>query len=237
MSKSTQELFDEITKKIILPLEGNEIPCPTCKGLRFVYTQAGDKGLVNTCPSCFNGKHYVCSHCGMDGIADHCGCDKAQDARRITQDKIQSEKEQKLFNKAEKIKFADYEGRFILDGSDTIQDSDNIVDWLHDKIKYDNYTDEELPKYLWSTKAEPAITIDLDDIISSQCENDGYEDMYSYLSMDDVDLIKAQEYLNKWYKKQGDSINGYYENHKVAVLLDDLIKEIRGNIERENNDR
>jgi len=178
----------------------------------------------------------VCQYCGKANKTNHCDCKEFQENRRKQLDKIQQEKELELFDKAKKIKFKDYDGKFILNEGDFVKDSDDVEEWIYDKIVYDKLSDEELPKYLWGTQTELVFDLHIRDVISDKCE-DGYDDMYNCLNTNDEDLDKAQEYLDKWYKKQGDNINIYYENHSVAVLLDDLIKEIRNGIEKEKANR
>lgn len=229
--KTTQELMNETTDRLIIPLEDNEVVCPTCRGLRMIYKQVGDKGYIETCKDCYNGKLYVCEHCGKQNKTDHCDCRDAQHERDVEFNLKQSKKEQQLFEKAKKVKFNDYNGYFILDGDEHIKDSDEIYDWLYDEIRYEHANDEDLPKYLWAASPEPVFSLDLQDIIYDKCE-DGYEDMYSHLDMNSEDLQKAQEYLDKWYKKQGDSVNTYSEDNTVAVLLDNVIKEIREEIKK-----
>jgi hypothetical protein len=231
-SKTTQELFNELTNRLIIPLEDNEIQCPTCKGLRFVYKQQNEKGYIENCTDCYNGKLYACKHCGTTNKTDHCNCKEAQKERDNEFNQVQFKKEQELFDKAEKIQFNDYTGYFIINEGH-VDDAGAVYDWMYDKIKYEKLSDNDLPKYLWSTEAEPVFSLNIKDIIDEKCE-DGYEDMSSRLDTDDGDLEKAQEFLDKWYSKQGDSVNIYYENHSVAVLLDDLIKEIKENIEKED---
>jgi hypothetical protein len=234
--KTTQELMNELTDKLIIPLKDNEILCPTCKGLRMVYKQINDKeGYIETCRDCYNGKLYVCKHCGKQNKTDFCNCEESYKERNNESYKRQHEKELKLFEKAKKIKFADYDGHFIIDDDEHIKTSDDIEEWIYDMIKYEKLEDEDLPQYLWATKPEPVFTLNLYDIIYDKTE-DGYEDMYSNLNTDDDDLEKAQEYLDKWYKKQGDSVNVYYEDNNIAVLLDDLIKEIKEDIKNESEE-
>lgn len=232
-NKTTQELMDELSSKLILKLYENEVPCPTCHGLRFIHRQQSGASYITDCKNCYNGKVTKCEYCGKLNKTDHCDCKEAEESRRTIQDNIEYERERGLFNKATKIKFNDYKGKFILGGNDTIQDKDSVYEWLYDEVKYQYKAYDELPKYIWATKSQPALTLDLDDIINTQCEDDGYEDMYSNLDMDDKDLILAQEYLNKWYDKQGDAVNIYYEDYSVAVLLDDLIAEIKEELTNE----
>lgn len=230
---STQELMDELKSKIILNLNDNETPCSKCNGLQFIYVQEGEIGYIKNCNRCYNGKQYICNHCGKSNKTDRCDCKKAEQERRDIFNNKESERDKELFDKATKIKFNDYEGKFILPNSDFIQDSDGVYEWLYNEIKCQEKSYRELPKYLWSTKAESVFNLELKEIISDKCD-DGYEDMYSNLDTNDEDLIKAQEYIDKWYEKQGDMVNTYYEDYTCAVLLDDLIEESRKDIEKEN---
>ncbi|MFC0903911.1 hypothetical protein ACFHWD_04295 [Clostridium sp. MT-14] len=227
MEKSTQKLIDELTNKLIISLNDNEALCPTCKGLRFILEQRGKQAYIESCPDCYNGKVYVCKHCGKHNKSNYCNCDGARKERNAEFNKKQQEKEQKLFGKAKKIKFNDYNGYFFIpDYEGRVYDGDAVYDWLCDKIKYDKLSNEELPSYLWSTSPEPVFDMDLKDILYDKCE-EGYEDMDSFLNTDDEDFKLAQQHLDKWYKKQGDAVNTYYENYDIAILLDDVITEIK----------
>lgn len=224
--KSTQKLFNELTDRLVIPLEDNEIACPTCKGLRLIYKQKDDnKGSIISCPDCYNGKLYVCKYCGKTNKTDCCDCKQAKEERDDNFRIREADKELKLFKDAKKIKFDDYNGYFILEDDGHVQDADDVYGWLYDKIKFN----EDVPEYLWATQSEPVFTMDLEDILYDKCE-EGYEDMESHLDTNDKDFAAAQEHLDKWYKKQGDSVNIYYEDHNVAVLLDDVIKEIKKEI-------
>lgn len=232
MEESTQNLINELANRLIIPLQDNEEICPTCHGLRFVFKQEGDKGYIESCSDCYNGKVYRCKHCGKYNKTNYCNCDKAREESHLEFNKKQREKEQKMFEKARKIKFNDYNGYlFIPDYEDRVYNGDEVYDWLCDKIKYNKLSDEELPSYLWSTSPEPVFDVNLEDIIHDKCE-DGYEDMDSFLNTNDEDFKLSQKYLDKWYKKQGDAVNTYYENYDIAVLLADVVVEIRDRIRK-----
>jgi hypothetical protein len=233
--KSTQELFDEISEGLIIPLEENEIICPTCKGLRMILKETNEKCYIESCPDCYNGKVYKCKYCGKLNKTDYCHCDKAEDERHIQWEQEQLLKEEKCFKKAKKIKINDYYGYFSLDCDEPVIDKEQLYDYLYDKIKYENATDEDLPKFLWAMTPEPVFDLNLEDIIYDKCE-DGYDDMYSNLNVDDEDFRRAQEILDDWYKRQGDSVNMYSEDMTKAVILDDLIKRIRTNIKNEKKE-
>ena len=231
MASSTQELMNKLTNKLIIPLNDNEILCPTCKGLRFVLKQEEKQAYIESCPDCYNGKVYVCKHCGKHNKSNYCNCDKAIEERSAEFNKKQQEKEHKLFKNAKKIKFNDYNGYFFIpDYEGCVYDGDEVYDWLCDKIKYDKLSNEELPSYLWSTSPEPVFNIDLEDILHDKCDDNGYEDMESFLNTNDKDFKLAQKHIDIWYKKQGDAVNTYCEDYNVAILLDDVITEIRHRI-------
>ncbi|MDV3428421.1 MAG: hypothetical protein LIR50_15605 [Bacillota bacterium] len=227
MGESTQELMNELTNKLIIPLHDNEILCPTCKGLRFVLEQRGKQAYIESCSNCYNGKVYVCKYCGKHNQTNYCNCDKAREERHKEFILKEIKKDLERFKKAKKIKFNDYNGYFFIpDYEGRVYDSDEVYDWLYNKIKYDKLSNEELPTYLWSTSPEPVFNIDLEDILHDKCE-EGYEDMESFLNTDDKDFKLAQKHIDIWYKKQGDAVNTYCEDYNVAILLDDAITEIR----------
>lgn len=229
---NTQELFNQIQSRLILDLNENEVPCSKCKGLRFVYSQTDDKGYIDNCTNCYNGRLYKCKYCGKLNITDWCDCSKACEERDNAYNKKQLEENQNRFDKAEKISYKYYDGYFLFEGEEYIYDLDAIYDWLYEKIKYEKLTDGELPKYLWATKSEPLFALDIKDIVYNKCE-DGYEGMYDNLNTEDELLSKAQEYLDKWNKKQGDRINIYYEDYSKAIMIEELIREIREDIGNE----
>lgn len=229
--KTMPELMNKLTSRLKIPLDNNEIVCPTCKGLRMVYKQVNeDEGYIEQCRDCYNGKLYVCPYCGKANNTDSCNCEESSKRKELKWKEEQHKKNLQLFEKAKKIKFNDYKGYFII--NERVVDSDDVSDWLYELIQ----NNEEIPEYLWATTSEPCLSLDLQDIIQEQSDDNGYEDMYNNLDTSDENLQKSQEYLDKWYKKQGDRINVYTEDYSKAILLDDVIKEIREKIKCENNE-
>jgi hypothetical protein len=224
--KTTQEIMDKLTERLMIKLEKGEILCPHCKGLRFVFevNNDGQTGYIASCNKCYNGKLYTCEHCNKHNKIDHCNCEKASEIRFAKLTDADFKKDQELFAKAQKINFNDYiketDVKYFLINDSYASTSDDVIDWVYELIK----DGEEAPKYLWATKAESMIDLNIHEIIYDKCE-DGYEDMYTHLDTDNEELIKAQEHLDTWYNAQGDQVNCYVEDYTLAILLDDLIKE------------
>lgn len=222
MELTTQELMNQLTDKLIIKLEDNEILCPKCKGLRFVLTQRGKESYIESCNDCYNGKHYVCKHCGTSNKTDYCNCDGTKKEKEIEEQK----KELERFDKAEKINYKEYGGMFIW--NDRAINKEDLEEELYEII----YNGEELPRYIYATRKEYIdVGVDLCDKISDNCL-DGYEDMETYLDMKSDKLIQAQELIDEWIKEQGDLLYSYIEDYSRAVLLDEIIEEIRKEVNR-----
>jgi len=222
---STKELFEQLQEKLILNLSENEIPCPSCKGLMFVLVEKNGNSYIEQCRRCHTGKLFVCEHCGEGTMSGHCKCKESEKKRRLEWDAKQEMKENVLFGKATKIHYKDYDGYFILSGEENIKDITGVSEWLEEKI----LEGEEVPNYLWATEATPHFGIDLRDVINGKCE-DGYEDMYSCLDTQSPLITKAQELINEWEKEQGNSLCIFTDDYKRAIMISDLIDEIKKDI-------
>ena len=219
---STKELFEKLQEKLILNLSENEIPCPDCKGLMFVLIEEKGNGYIKSCSRCHTGKLFICKHCGNGNPSGHCNCKGACEERHLDWENKKKEKEEELFKKAAKIHYKEYDGYFIIDGEEAVKDMDEVEEWLYERL----FDGEEVPKYLWATTAEPHFSIDLCDVINGKCE-DGYEDMYSHLNTQSNLIAKAQELLSEWEKEQGNSLCIYTQDYKRAIMIGDLIEEIK----------
>ena len=196
--------------------------CSKCNGL----------GLVN------KGKYVDgCSACNGKGVKKACDCgqkidypyyDACSSCRSKKRNEWKKQKDKELFEAATKISFADYTGLFSW--NDRVISKDDLEEELY-SLAYDG---EELPSYIWGTKKAKVFgNIDLTEVIAGKCE-DGYEDMESFFDYKDQGFIKAQELLNIWLEKHDSVTDIYYEDHKVAVLLDKVIEDIKQQIERES---
>jgi hypothetical protein len=225
---STRELYSQLQDKLIINLDENEIPCPECKGLHFVFVEKNNSGYIESCRRCYTGKLFVCKYCGTANKTDHCNCKEAQEERNNKFYCEQTKKDFDAYQKAEKIHYRDYDGKFILEDSEYVKDIDDVAEWIYEQISEGN----DVPQYLWATESSPHFSIDLLDVISDKCE-DGYEEMYEHLDTSSHLIVEAQELIEKWEKEQGDSLNIYYKDYTKAILIKDLVEEIKKEIEVE----
>jgi hypothetical protein len=223
-----QQLMTDLTDRLKLKLTKDEIPCPTCKGLRFVLVQNGENAFIESCSACYDGKHYICKHCGNSYKTGDCDCTDAKDEKWLKESEEKQKKKQEIFYKAEKIKFDDYNGYFMW--RDLVIDKEDLVEELYASI-YDN---EEIPNYIYATeKQHIGININVIDKISDVCEN-GCEDMEDYLNFKNEKLKLAQQLIDEWAEEQGDLAYVYYEDFKKVVLLDDVIEELKEEFKSKN---
>jgi hypothetical protein len=220
---STRELFSQLQNKSIVELKENEVLCPECKGLTFVLKldASNEHGYIERCQRCYTGKLEVCKHCGAENKS-LCQCKGANDERSEKRCIEQAKKHFEAYQKAEKIHYKDYDGKFILEGSDYIKNIDDVAEWIYDLLS----EGDEPPEFLWAVESHPHFSIDLKDVISDKCE-DGYDNMYSNLDTGSPLLSQAQDLINQWEKEQGDSICIFDETYKKAVIIKDLVDEIR----------
>lgn len=210
------ELFpDNYIKKI----PDNATICEECGGIGWHNKVEGFISLCNKC----NGKGYIetrICECGKELL--YRGDIKCNDCNKKEIKIKQHEKEMLAYDKANKIKFKDYEGKFWINSWDYVKDKDDLEEWLYDLI----YDGEDYPTWIWGTKKVKCLNFDICEEINNACENsDGYEDMFDYL--DTKSLKPIQEQIDKWIEKQGSSVYSYHEDYKTVVILDDLIKDIK----------
>jgi len=199
----------------------NDEWCHVCKGLGLI---ARDSHIVG------------CSVCNGTGIEKPriCECGrKIEYPFKTMCEMCREEFYRKLregrFEKANKIPFKDYKGMFLWD--DTVMTKEDLEEALYTAI----YDGEAPPNYIWGTKKEKLFTsIDLAEVIVNKCE-DGYEDMETYFNYADTDFVKAQELLDAWIAKHNSILDMYYEDYTTAVLLDEVIEDIKQQIEREKH--
>lgn len=219
---TTKDLYSQLQDRLIIELGENQILCLGCKGLQFLFIENGEKGYIKSCNHCHTGKQYVCKHCGKGNKTDHCECKEARQGRDNDFRLKQAQKDSEAYQKAEKVNCKDYNGYFILPNSERLQEIEDVGEWIHDKL----VNGEDVPEYLWAVEGAPHFSIDLQDVISEKCE-DGYEDMYSNLSTRSPLIAQAQELINQWEKDQGESLCLFSETYKKAVIIKDLIAEVR----------
>lgn len=213
------EMFpDNYIKKI----PDNATICDNCQGIGW---HNKVDGFISLCNKCY-GKGYIETkfcECGKE-ILYH-GDTKCNDCKQKEFKIKQQEKELIAYEKANKISFEAYSGKFWIDSWDYVKDKDDLEEWLYDLIS----EGEDCPTWIWGTNKIKCLNIDIADVIYDACENgDGYEEMYDNLNLSTLKPI--QEQIDKWLEEQGDSIYTYGEDYGNVVLLDDLIEEIKKEI-------
>ena len=199
------KLFPDTTERKIP--EGSII-CPVCNGLG-LYTSENKK-YISVCSTCY-GKGCtelkVCKTCGVELSEKYYYtiCEKCRE-----EDRIQRELER--YEKAEKIKIADYDGMLFSLNGENIIDVNDLLDEL-EALKEQNI------KWMFGTKSEPLFSIDLQNIIADECE-DGYEDMISFLDMKSEKLVEAQRLIHEWEIENEGNIKIYYPDYNKVILLD-----------------
>ena len=223
---TTRELYNQIQERIIINLEEDEILCHNCKGMRFIFVEENGKGYIESCKHCYNGRLYVCKHCGKENRSNYCDCKEAYKERHENFRIEQAKKDAEAYEKAEKISWKDYDGYYILDNSEHIKTQEDLEEWIFDKL----HDEEDVPEYLWAIEGHTHLSIDLKDVIYDKCE-DGYEDMYDYLGTESSLISQAQELINQWEEEQGDNLCVFSETYKKAVIIKDLVETIKREIE------
>jgi hypothetical protein len=221
---TTKELFTQLQKRLKFNLEENEIICPECKGLRFILVQTKEKSYIQSCNRCHNGTLFICKHCGQSSKS-MCWC--SESLREIPNEQVK--KIQAIYDNAEKINFKDYDGRFILNDEGRSQSKDDIEEWIYNQLTDGN----QIPDYLWATKAIPAFNIDLKEIVYNKCED--YEDMFDQIDISHPLLKMAQEFISQWEQEQGESLTICEDDFTRAVIITDIVNKIKDQIEAENN--
>lgn len=226
---ATRDLYSQLQDRLVIKLEENEILCPKCKGLRFVLVEQGEKGYIEPCYHCYTGKQFICKHCGKGNKTGKCDCKEARQERDNDFHEKQAKKDFEAYQKAEKISYKDYDGHFILPHTEVLQDVDDVGEWIYSKLA----DGEEVPEYLWAVEGNKHFSIDLQDVISEKCE-DGYEGMFDNLDTESPLIKQAQKLITQWENEQGDMICLFTETYKKAVIIKDLIDEIKTEMAEES---
>lgn len=145
---TTQELYAQLQDRIVVDLKEDEIACPECKGLRFVYVQKDDTGYIETCRHCYTGKLFVCKHCGKTNKTDYCNCREAKEESDIKFHSKQAKENFKNYQRAEKINYKDYTGYYLINGDEHLKTQDDLEEWIYEQLS----DGEDVPEYLWAVE-------------------------------------------------------------------------------------
>lgn len=201
-------LFPETTDR---KLKDNYKLCEYCNGLG-LYKRG--EGLVG-CNLCSGtGQIELCQNkCGNEKYKS---CNVCENCFKRSEEEKRIKKENDIYEKAGKINYCDYDGKFLVD--DTVKDKDDFKEWIFERL-----LEENLPKYVYGTKKEKVMGINFKQVIEDECEN-GYEEMGDRLDYTGVEEIQIM--IDRWIEGQGDANYCYWEDYKVIVLLDDLINQL-----------
>jgi len=206
------KLFPDTTERI---KNDNEEWCSKCNGL----------GLIK------ENKYIVgCTTCYGRGVIKKCECgqkiDKPYTICKNCRDKKVEEKEIERFEKAEKVKYENYNDKYLW--NDKVLDKDEFEEELFEIIN----DGEETPNYIYATKKEKVFDrISLTEIVADKCE-DGYEEMDENFDYKDSDFIKAQELMNIWLDKHEENLYCYYEDYNKVILLDGIVQKLKDEINK-----
>jgi hypothetical protein len=123
-----------------------------------------------------------------------------------------AEKEQKWFEKSQKLRIEEYDGPVYWDGhaGDIGDGYFSDVDALLDYCEQEGM---EVPEYVWAC-AKTDMRLDAESIVESAVE-DMYEDAYD--SIPNKAMVSLQAYLDTWAKEV--NIVSWHDDHSRAVLL------------------
>ena len=131
---------------------------------------------------------------------------------RHVMDGIREARDQKRFEKAEKISWSDWGGG-VWWGDDFFPNLDEALD----KIVCDHCEGDDYPKYLWAASSRRVIdSLDVDDVAGHFIDDRGWEDM----STDDLEgTTKLQLALNEFVEANR-GVLSYEVDHSKAITLD-----------------
>jgi len=213
--------------KLIKDLQENEVICEHCNGtgLAIDDNRYGIQGeysrtlfpyshqSIGFCKHCYNGVNRKCSYCGKILNRGSYKCDCAGYLKE--QYKKEEEKEQEVFQKAEKMTYEEYTNKYpnymIYDpfGDKYYMDLDDLEE------DYYSYSAEDtLPKYVYGTTKQ-SIRLDVNNILEYECDN-LHEDAY-----DNLDGIKElREAIEKFNEVNKTNTATFWMNYKIAIILE-----------------
>ena len=152
--------------------------------------------LVNICKSCGEDTMY-------SDLCTDCRSRKYQD------------REQQLFDKAEKIKSSDYDGPVYWENH-IGSFGDGYFATLAEVIDYCESENMELPKYVYACESVP-FNLNAHQIIENELESqDMFEDAYDHLGGNEA-ADELQTLLDGWLKKH--EVSSVFADFKCAVII------------------
>ena len=206
--KPIRTIVDKESGKVVGYACGN---CGT-----FYFSVTDEDGAKKNAERC-HSPNVVCTSCGGPIEPAYAACQSQCDACwRAAVERTNAEateKERVRFEKAPKVKFADYKGEYLYFRDYAIGNDGFLpVDGLEDYFEGD---DEEMPSYAWACSGF-ILSMDAQSILDSALD-DHHEDAGENVGAED--LKELQALLDAWCAKQ--SVTSYTPTDEV-VLLDEL---------------
>jgi len=171
----------------------------------------GQEVHVNACGTCgFTAPdERMARECCATRLCD-CGTEieKYWTACSVCRERTRGRKEQKLFDKAEKLRWQDADFPWVID-THFFFDGDYLGEYLFE-LKEEGHA---LPQYAWTTY-KLTLSADASDIVENML-SEHHEDARDEMSDEAIEDLQAK--LNKWCADQG--VATYFEDNSIAVDL------------------
>ncbi len=173
----------------------------------FYSTIAGEDKARRNAERCHNSIR-TCEKCGAEVKADRRKCESCDRAENDEFRENSAKKELARFEKAPKVKLADYKGEYLwfpgsMIGNDGFLRSDEVED---------DFEDDEMPEYAWACGSF-GLRMDADSIIENALDNH-HEDAGE--NVGDEDRKELQAILDAWCAKQ--RVTSYEPIDEVVLL-------------------
>ncbi len=190
-------------KPVPLASEDGKLRVWSCADCGAVYgSSTAEKSATECCAEMLHD-------CGQPVKKHYTSCDACMA-------KAQAAKEQKVFDKAEKIPWQDYDGDMVYSemGDAYYPDVDTMVDSEDDPP-------EDPPRWAWACTLL-RLKFNASDLVNDQLEaDDHHED--SAASIDDSDIAELQKLLDAWCEKQ--TVETWFPDYSRVVICDDIVDE------------
>lgn len=199
---NTIDLFRQLQNSVVLHLEPNEMACPQCEGLKFLYYEKDGRGFMETCTLCHSGKVYVCRYCGSFDKNNDCNCKEAENERARRTEK-------RRYLRAEKLTTEQYDGWVYKEG---FGDNGGFFEDVETLKEFCRGNGLECPRWVYCCKSL-RYKLDIDKAISDMLE-DASEEAKSYLK----DMKGLREFVTRWNAKQ--NVGSLHPDYKRIVVIE-----------------
>lgn len=135
----------------------------------------------------------------------YCECGKEILIHRVRCDECA---EKIRFDKAKKISWVEYVDKGIYD-----HNTEKYFEHIDDMEEHYEYEELEMPSYIYGCIKVP-FTIDIENVVENECNDEHYEDAYQDL----VNIDELKKFVDNWCKNQ--KVVTYYQDSGTIILLD-----------------